>query len=271
MGTMADGLRPILRILEAKHGAMPTWSQAGPAPTSEPACLRCRDQGFVYRDVPFGDPAFGRAVVCPDCDGGEQPAERTERLWRLSGISGYERAHCTFDAFDLAANPLLADAYRAAQAWALGDGLPWLVLAGPEGRGKTHLAIAAAGVCISRGVAVAYQVVPLWLDQLRATQRPALPDEAAPSLERVRHKAEAYPVVILDDLGADRDTDFAREQLYLVLNERLRERRRTLITTNEPTERFAGRLASRLLDRSVSRAIGCVGDDYRLTHGAAAP
>jgi DNA replication protein DnaC len=265
MGTIRDGLLPIIRELEKKHGAMPTWSQAGPAPPSERTCVTCGDQGFVYRNVPFGDPNFGRAVPCPACEGAESLADRAARLWRLSGIGGVERERCTFARFDLAANPTLGPAFQAAQTWALGDGLPWLVLAGPEGRGKTHLAIAAAHVCIARGIAVAYHVVPLWLDALRATQRPPLDSEPAPPLDRVRHKAERYPAVILDDLGADRDTDFAREQLYLVLNERWRERRRTLITTNEPVEHFAGRLASRLLDRSLAHAIGCEGLDYRRT------
>lgn len=203
----------------------------------------------------------------------DEPAEeRVERLWRLSGIDEFERERCTFGAFELAANPEMDAAHEAAAAWGRGDGKPTLLLVGAErGIGKTHLAIAAARACIEREEPVAYLVVPKFLDDLRATQRPWIapsPDNPAPvqpaRLEDVRRRAECYPSIILDDFGADRGTDWAAEQLFTVTNERWRKGLRTLVTTNVTPDRIEARTRSRLVDWQRSAVVPCRGDDYRL-------
>lgn len=264
MGDIATGLAPIIQHLETKYGPRANWPSPTDSDVPKPYCPSCGDQGFVYRTRDIASPDFGKAFPCTACDGSETADDRTDRLWRISGIGNREKALCTFSAFDIAVNPDMRPAFMAAQKWGVGDGPPFLVLCGLVGRGKTHLALAAASACITRGEAVAYHIVPNFLQALRDTMRPARDDEPPPrSLSEVRRRAERYPAVILDDLGANKATDWADEQLYSVVNERWREARRTIITSNVPAARLEERLRSRILDTALSTVVECAGVDYR--------
>ncbi len=276
MASLADGMAqlPVVRDLIQRHGPPRTWPAPGSAAPRDGACPTCGGQGFVYRVPPLPEnrtlPGFGKASACDACHGSETPEERAERLWRLSGITGPERGRCTFAGFDLAKNPTMREAFDAATLWGEGAGPPFLVLAGQIGVGKTHLAVAAAQRCVEREAGALYLIVPDWLDSLRATQRPRPwtdGDDRDDRLDVLMQRAKAYPCVVFDDLGADRQTDFAREKLYQVLNDRWRAERATLITTNAPADTFDERLQSRMQDTRLSRVVGCRGADMRRTGG----
>jgi len=232
-----------------------------------PACTRCCDQGFVLRKEPNPAAAvpFLRAEPCPSCGGPHDQADDDATLWRLSGITTEERVRCTFEAFQVSRNPDMREARDRAQDWAHGAGLPFLLLFGEtRGTGKTHLAISAAQGCILRHEAVLFCPAPRLLDELRATQRrPNEGEPEPPSLFTVRRRAESYPNLVLDDLGAGRDTDWAQEQLFTIVNERHRNRLRTVITANVSPERLESRIRSRLCDWQCSTVIACRGVDYR--------
>jgi len=139
------------------------------------------------------------------------------------------------------------------------------MLMGSVGTGKTHLALAAARQLIERRTRCYFTTVPRLLEDLRETQRP----NAARQLADLRRTIEDVPALVLDDLGADRPTDFAAEQLFLILDRRWQERRRTLITSNAAAVgQIEARIRSRILDAHVSRVVTCVGRDQRLAGGA---
>jgi hypothetical protein len=85
----------------------------------------------------------------------------------------------------------------------------------------------------------------------------------APEVVQVRET----PVLILDDLGAQKWTGFAEEQLFLVLDYRSRERLPTMGITNEALESLPGRIASRLAGREFSRVVLNPAPDYRWGDG----
>ena len=64
-----------MRIREAL-AQIPVEPAAEEAPA--PACARCRDAGFLRRDVPLGHPDFGKLVPCP-CRSEDMDARRRER------------------------------------------------------------------------------------------------------------------------------------------------------------------------------------------------
>ncbi|HDN80639.1 MAG TPA: AAA family ATPase, partial [Chloroflexi bacterium] len=131
----------------------------------------------------------------------------------------------------------------------------FLVLYGDNGTGKTHLAAAIANHLLGRGQAVLFVVVPEFLDWLR--------DAFNLEGSRYRERFDAVkktPMLILDDLGAQADTPWVEEKLFLLVDYRWRMELPTVVTTNHRLEDFPPRLASRLSEGVV---IGCFVSDYR--------
>ena len=170
--------------------------------------------------MPLGDVDFGRAIPCV-CRAGEV----RDRLRRRSNLGHLTSK--TFDAFEPARSEGGVDALGKCQAYA--DSPPnWLVLTGPYGCGKTHLAAAIANRQIELGNDVFFTVVPDLLDHLRATFGPGSDVTYDELFEAVRN----VPLLVLDDLGMQSETSWAREKMFQVLNHRLNAELPTVITTN---------------------------------------
>ncbi|HWO73596.1 MAG TPA: ATP-binding protein, partial [Dehalococcoidia bacterium] len=78
----------------------------------------------------------------------------------------------------------------------------WLLIHGPSGAGKTHVAAAIANRCLELGRPALFVVVPDLLDHLRAAYKPGSDLGYDTLLEQVR----VAPVLILDDLGTQNAT-----------------------------------------------------------------
>ena len=125
--------------------------------------------------MPPGDPDFGRRTDC-ECQRPRIELERHGRLVRYSNLANLTRS--TFDTLDphvRAADPesreLFVMARDAAQRFAeSAEG--WLLISGPNGSGKTHLAAAIANRVIERGRPALFVHVPDLLDHLRAAFSP---------------------------------------------------------------------------------------------------
>lgn len=142
--------------------------------------------------------------------------------------------------------------------WATEPGGRNLVICGPVGTGKTHAAFAAVQQLIFDGVDAAFWPVVELLDQLR----PGGPDG-------VLERAMECEVLVLDDLGAERVTDWTAERLYAIVNRRWMAQRSIVATTNHPNysvlaEHVGERLASRLVT-SETVVMRLTGDDKRRT------
>ena len=131
-------------------------------------------------------------------------------------------------------------------AWAAAPEGRNLVCFGPVGTGKTHAACAAARPLIEAGSFCAFWPVVRLLDALRPGG--ALEDDPYAAAARA-------PLLILDDLGAEKVSDWTAERLYSIVNDRWLAERPTIATTNTDPRRLpeaAGeRLASRLLGGAV--------------------
>jgi len=145
----------------------------------------------------------------------------------------------------------LEKAYRTAQQFAENP-LGWLVLTGDYGCGKTHLAAAIGNYRAALGFPPLFVVVPDLLDHLRATFNPS----SSVSYDRRFDEVRTAPLLILDDLGTQSATPWAKEKLYQLLNYRYNAELPTVITTSETLDHIDPRLRSRMLDARVCRVLG---------------
>jgi DNA replication protein DnaC len=146
----------------------------------------------------------------------------------------------------------------------LGETRPhfFLTLTAPCGRGKTHLAIATLIRFIrENGIYKAkyYQTESL-LDDLRSKFDRLKYDEKdnfTGLLNQVKH----IKLLVIDDMGAEKGTEWARAKLDEIIDDRYLNQRLTIVTTNLAVDSLPPRIASRLRE-GVTVIIR--GEDYRL-------
>ncbi len=171
----------------------------------------------------------------------------------------------TFDRFELREGELtsterdnLRNALELSRAYALNpDG--WLVLSGGYGCGKTHLAAAIANARATMGHPALFVVVPDLLDHLRATFSPNSQVRFDKRFEEVR----TAPLLVLDDLGTESASPWAREKLFQLLNHRYVARLPTIITTVQKLEETDPRLRTRMLDTRRCTFFGLIVPSFR--------
>ncbi len=131
---------------------------------------------------------------------------------------------CTFETFVTAG---MDPAVRTAKGLAMAcveDGSS-LVLGGGTGVGKTHLAIAMVQELVSRGKCAVFVPTVDLLDEIRAGYDSG-------KAEQIQRGAREADCLVLDDLGAQRTTDWVGERLFSLVDDRYRNGRQTVITTN---------------------------------------
>ncbi len=136
----------------------------------------------------------------------------------------------------------------------------WLVLAGTYGCGKTHLAAAVANHQVEEaGNEVMFIVVPDLLDHLRAAYSP----QATTSYDRRFDEVKRTPMLVLDDLGTESATPWAREKLFQLLNYRYSALLPTVITTSSTPDKIDPWLRNRMSDLSRCQFWAILAPGYR--------
>jgi DNA replication protein DnaC len=215
------------------------------SPSSD--CPICKGAGIVHPRLPSGKPDYSRVISCR-CTRRELDSERKTRLKQYSNLGSLTRF--TFDNLDpqgKSGKPQSQEqfnrVYQAAREFAA-EPKGWLVLGGPSGSGKTHLAAAIVNERINNGCPAFYISAPDLLDHLRASFSP---DSEVPYDEFFDQVRNA-PLLVLDDLGAQAGSNWAREKLDQLLTSRFNSELPTVIVTITPVEQLDERLHTRLTD-----------------------
>jgi len=193
--------------------------------------------------------------------------EEFDRMVRYIGIP-QRYAGCTFENYQPRANP--DKPMEAAIEWAdapLTD--RGLFLMGEPGSGKTHLMAAALSRRLWRDgtPGMRFVNVPMFLDTIRDAQK--YTDSRAVDLYQFcRDEAS---VVVLDDFGKERATDWAAERLYVLIESRYGKMLPTLVTSNRTLDELEddgyGAAVSRL--QHTCRVIRSKAPDFRPDLGRA--
>jgi DNA replication protein DnaC len=147
-----------------------------------------------------------------------------------------------------------------------GQGL-WLT--GGTGTGKTTLAMLASKAALEAGHSVAIYSLPKLLARIRRTYDA---EPGGDSYSAFFERLTSVDLLHLDDLGAEKKSDWVLEQLYALVNERYEEKRSMLITSNfdgvELEEQIGPRIVSRLTE--MTEPLPLLGEDNRKENWQAA-
>ena len=223
-------------------------------------CPLCDDTGWK----PIDDHGVRRVVRC-DC--------WRERIVhdRLGDANIPKRyLHCTFEnftAYNESLEQAVAKARHVADSFPVSRGL---LFEGQPGVGKTHLAVAVLKQVIeTAGVRGLFYDTRDLLRIIRSTYDPSI---RTTELEVLRPVMTA-DLLVLDDLGAEKTSEWVEETMNLIVNTRYNERRLTVFTSNyqdfpeelaEPNSlifRIGHRMRSRL--HEMCEFLQLDGADYR--------
>jgi DNA replication protein DnaC len=157
-------------------------------------------------------------------------------------------------------------------AWRLAREYPavdrGLLFMGPVGVGKTHLSVAILRGLMEKGVGCLFYEFGSLLKEIQNSYNPISQTSELKVLEPV-FQAE---VLVLDELGASKPTDWVRDTMMQIINTRYNDKKLTIFTTNyldgrrsERDETLEDRIGVRLRSRlyEMCKTIHIEGEDYR--------
>jgi DNA replication protein DnaC len=148
----------------------------------------------------------------------------------------------------------------------IGRGL-WLF--GDTGTGKTTLAMLISKAALEDRRSVAIYSLPKLLARIRRTYDS---EPGGDSYLALFERLTSVDLLHIDDLGAEKSSDWVLEQLYALINERYENQRSMLITTNLPHAELEDQIGARSVSRlsQICDQVPLFGEDRRYGSGEAA-
>lgn len=148
------------------------------------------------------------------------------------------------------------------------DASPNLLLQGGTGLGKTYLSACIARVVAEKGFSVCYESASAALESFELAKFSRDTEEGEAAAVRTKRMQEC-DLMILDDLGTEMSTPMAQSALYTLINTRLVNEKKTIISTNLKDEDLQRRYTAQVYSRIAGEftALPFVGRDIRRMKG----
>lgn len=218
-----------------------------------------------------GKKLFGRDRYPTECackrtarekqEAAEKARRHTEKVQRLklAGFTDWAMQNWTFEQ-DNGRNPQMQAAQRYIEHWQeMREKNVGLLLWGGVGTGKSYMAGCIANALMEQEVAVCMTNFARILNELNSSFS---------GRNDVVDRLCGYPLLIIDDFGMERGTEYALEQIYNIVDSRYRSRKPLIVTTNltleelkNPQDTARARIYDRLLE--MCTPIACVGPSMR--------
>jgi DNA replication protein DnaC len=224
-------------------------------------CPHCGGSGWVVTER--NGVATGRPCACRE-------AVRAEETWHAAGIP-LNYAKDSFDNFRIptmdehpVAHRILQQAMTIAAGYTMEFPVtqkPGLLFAGDAGCGKTHMAVATVRRLIDKGHSAVFWDYQTLIESIRASYN----EETRGSNKDAYQSALDAEILMLDDLGAYRSSDWVEDVVTGIITYRCNERKPLIATTNLPDEEMGGTEVKRLSEgsshkfdirKTLSEAIG---------------
>lgn len=201
-------------------------------------CARCGDHGLPPDSKGFCSCTAGERLNAQKMRREDWEKRIPRRCWDFTVDSAPDRK-----------------AAAAVDQWLAGDPFGTatnLVLAGEPGTGKTGLAVGALRRVHDGGIyTVRFANVPDWLELMRPSEFP----ERRAHAEQIRRSCEKCGMLCLDDLGAEKPSEWVTSQMYAIINARYDAGLPVIVTTNATRRELSAMYGDRVVDRIVERAV----------------
>ena len=226
-------------------------------------CLRC---GPVYkcRRCWDGGLLIGKDGVLITCPCSVDPEKELARRLTYADLPHAQNPK-TFENFEVRAGT--QEGLSVALAYAKGEfNSHLLTLHGRNGSGKSHLLEAIGRHMVAEGMSVKYALAPSLLDALRDSYD----EEAEDSYRTVYDRYANAPVLLLDDLGLGKSSEWAIEKLTMLVDDRYRNSKPMVVATNLSADQMVAegwgyRMADRIWDTESGtvRVVSMTAASYR--------
>ncbi len=201
----------------------------------QPNCPVCGGVGRVRADLPIDHPRFGRLFPCPEID-------RAQLLGSWAGLEGLERDLGWGDIVQVNGVERAIEAVKKT----IRRGWGWVYLWGGYGQGKTLVLKVAVALWLREHGKAAYVRMADIIEDLRAAY-----DTQHPSRESASRLAKwaGVPLLAIDEVDRLRETEYAQEKRFVMLDRRYEKALRRQSITIMAANQGPGSLPGYLYDR----------------------